>query len=61
MRLSLLTLSVAACFVASVSQVAYAADEDPCTAIKSNCVKSPFNELQIPCSKGGDYTVLGML
>ncbi|KAI7879405.1 hypothetical protein K492DRAFT_196011 [Lichtheimia hyalospora FSU 10163] len=56
MRLSLLTLSVAACLVGSVSQIAHA---DPCTEIQSNCVKSPFNELGIQCSKGGDLTIFG--
>ena len=58
MRLSLLTLSVAACLVGSVSQIAHA---DPCTDIQSNCVQSPFNELGIQCSKGGDLTIFGML
>ncbi|CDH53535.1 predicted protein [Lichtheimia corymbifera JMRC:FSU:9682] len=61
MRLSVLTLGVAACFVGSVFQVAHAADADPCTAIKGTCVKSKPNLAGIPCSsgEGGSYTVLG--
>ncbi|CDS12323.1 hypothetical protein LRAMOSA04518 [Lichtheimia ramosa] len=56
MRLSLLTLGVAACFAGSVFQVAHA---DACSDIQSNCSLSPPSELGIPCSKGGDYKILG--